>query len=181
MIGNGISRPVQSIVPGSTVTTDRMVELVKTGKMFTIQTVIESIAINSTVDILFNLSGVSKDYLVLYELLMGITDGSAVAHFYLPGDYTGGNVIQSTNRNENSSNVAESILTHTPTGTAPGTKLPTIYQIGTESTHFIGGAGSKNDVMPQEINQDVSRLLRIIHSGGTDTFNLELRIMFAEI
>jgi len=181
MIGNGEQAPIKSVVPGSTVITNRTVELVKLGHMFTIQKVFKAIDVGDVVDFLFDLSAVDADFLVLYEVSFNVTQGKAVGTFYEKGNYSGGTVVPIFKRNENKAQTAKAILTRDPAGTTPGPE-GTSYLAGGESQgNNLAGGGSSDKDFPTEINTSVDRLFRIEQTGGTDTFDLDLRLIFAEI
>jgi len=182
MIGNNLN-VVPSIVPGSTVITNRTVELVKLGHMFLVQKVFTGIDVDSTIDFLMDLSAVTADFIVLYEFSFSISQGKAVATFYEKGNYAGGSVVPIQKKNENKVQTANTVLTKDPIGTVPGPE-GTSYLTGGEAqgNNLAGGERLDKDT-PTEINSAIDRLLRIVHSGGASesTFDLDLRILFAEI
>lgn len=181
MIGNGPSEPIRSTVPGSTVISNRTVELVKLGHMFIAQKVFPGITVDSTVDFLFDLSAVDSEFLVLYEINYKISQGKAIATFYEKGDYAGGTVVPIFNRNENKSQVAKTVLTKNPVGTTPGGEGQS-YLAGGEAqgVNLAGGTTEETD-LPTEVNTAIDRLFRIVQSGGSGTFDLSVRFVFAEI
>lgn len=178
---NGFS-PVPSVVPGSTVVTNRTVELVKLGKMFIAQKAFTGLTVGSTVDFLIDLSAVTAEFLVLYEIKFSITQGKAVGTFYEKGDYSGGTAVPIFNRNENAGVAAKTVLTLNPTGTTPGVEGQSYIAGGeAQGVNLAGGTSSDATDVPTEVNTSIDRLFRIVQSGGSGTFDLDLRLVFAEI
>ena len=181
MTGNGIPTPIPSIVPGSNVMSNITVELVKKGFMYTLQCVFSDLAVGVTKDILIDPSAFIGKFGVLYNFKYGVTQGKALAEFFGGGTYIEGTPLLILNRNENSANTAETVISEDPTVSilgAGGYK----YMAGGEAqgNNLSGGTGGDKD-FPTEINISVPRLLRIIQSEGSGTFDLELRLVFAEI
>lgn len=178
---NGASA-VPSIVPGSTVWTNRTVELVKLGHMFVVQKAFTGYAVGSTINFLIDLSAVDAEFLVLYEIKYGVTQGKGIATFYEKGDYAGGTIVPIFNRNENSSQVAKTVFTIAPSGTTPGAEGQSYIAGGeAQGNSLSGGTSSDSLEVPTEVNTSFSRLFRIVHSEGSGNFDLNLRILFAEI
>ena len=172
---------VPSIVPGSTVTSNITVELVKKGFMYTVQTVFKGLTIGAIKDILIDPSAFAGKFGVLYDFKYDVTQGKAYAEFFAGGTYIVGTPIFIGNRNENSLNVAATVVSEDPTVSAPG--VPTFeYLAGGEvqGNQLSGGTGGDKD-FPTEIKTSMPRLLRITQIGGSGTFDLELRLVFAEI
>ena len=181
MTGNGIPAPIPSIVPGSNVITNRTVELVKLGHMFIVQKVFTGIAVGAVTDFLIDLSAVTSNFIVLYELSFGVTQGKALATFYEKGDYSGGTVVPINKKNENKAQNPNAIITIGPTGTTPGPEGTSYIAGGEAQGNSLSGGESIDKDTPTEINAAISRLLRIAHSGGSGFFDLNLRLLFAEI
>lgn len=182
-MGDGYAQgPVRSLVGGSDVVSNRTVELVKQGKIFTLQTVIEGLTVGDTKDILLDPTAFVGEFLVIYEIYYKISQGKAIAQFFAGGTYAAGIPLSLVNRNENSSNTAVTVVSENPTVTVLGTGSYK-YLAGGEAQgiNLAGGLGGSNPNFPTEVKVLIPRLLRIIQSGGTGTFDLELRISFAEI
>lgn len=181
MITQQTFSPVPSVVPGSTVWTNRTVELIKLGHMFLVQKVFTGLTVGATIDFLIDLSAVTSEFVVLYEFSFSVTQGKTIATFYEKGDYAGGSTVLITKKNENKAQTPTLVLTQSPTGTTLGTE-GTSYLAGGESQGVSLSGGDRIDKdTPTEINSAIDRLLRFVHSGGTGTFDLDLRMMFAEI
>ncbi len=180
MIGNNL-KVVPSIVPGSTVQTNRTVELVKLGHMFLVQDVFTGISVNATTDFLLDLSAVDANFIVLYEFVFGVTQGKAIATFYEKGDYSGGTPVGIQKKNENKAQVPKTIITIAPIGTTPGPKGTAYIAGGEAQGNSLSGGDSLDKDTPTEINSAISRILRVVQTGGTGTFDLNLRLLFAEI
>ena len=173
--------PVPSIVPGSTVVTNRTVELVKLGRMYTVQTVFSGLTIGVTKDILLDPSLFVGGFAVLYDFTYNVTQGKGIAQFFAGGSYAVGTPLYIGNRNENSPNTAVTVISENPTVTTLGTGTYKYLAGGeVQGNQLAGGSGGDID-LPTEVKVSVPRLLRIIQSGGTGTFDLELRLVFAEI
>ena len=111
MIGT-IKGPVESIVPSSNVWTNRTVELIKKGCMFTVQTVLEGLTVGVTTDILFDPSAFIGEHVVVYEFFFDVTQGKGVTQFFAGGTYgDDGTPLFIGNRNENSLNTPVSLIT----------------------------------------------------------------------
>lgn len=182
MIGNGKSGIV-SVTGGSKVVSNITVELVKKGYMYTLQTVIEGLAIGAVTDILIDPSTFIGKFGVLYSFGFAVTQGKAIGQFFAGGTYSGGTPLLILNRNENSPNTPKTTITQAPTVTAPGNGGYKYIAGGeTQGNNLAGGTTSGEDSnFPTEINLSVPRLLRITQSGGSGTFDLQLRFVFAEI
>lgn len=156
-------------------------DLVERGLMFTVQKSIQGIDQNSVVDIMFDLSGAvtAKKKLYLVESIFTISSGEARAQFYLPGDYDGGIALTAYNRDETSDNAPTISLSYEIDGdTIPGAELPTSYQLSADK--HSAGSGASGDDFDTKVNPALSRLLRVTHIG-TSKFNLEIRLIWAEI
>lgn len=179
----GPTYPVQSIVPGSNVNSNITVELTKKGMMFGVQDVFEGIATGSTVDFLIDSSPSDADYVVSYDFEFKTSQGKIIQKSYILGDYVAGTPVAIYNRNGNSLTTPKTVLTKDPTVNVVGTKV-NAFLGGTETQgNSIGGGtiqGNTTD-FPVEVNKSGPSLLRFIQTGGTGTFDLELKLIFAEI
>jgi hypothetical protein len=181
-IGSNLSdKP--SIVSGSNVVSNITVELVKKGYMYTLQTVIEGLDDGAVTDILIDPSAFTGKFGVLYSFGFAVTQGKAIGQFFAGGTYSGGTPLLVLNRNENSSNTPATTITQAPTVTVLGNGgFKYIAGGEIQGNNLAGGTTSGEDSnFPTEINLSVPRLLRITHTGVEGTFDLELRLVFAEI
>lgn len=170
-----------SVVPGSSVVSQRTVELVKQGYMYTVQTVFSGLAVTATKDILIDPTAFTGSYGVLYGFEYNVTQGKAIAEFFGGGTYIAGTPLFVGNRNENSLNTAKTVVSENPTVSVLGTGTYKYLAGGeVQGNQLAGGTGGDAD-FPTEIKLSVPRLLRIVQSGGTGFFDLELRLIFAEI
>jgi hypothetical protein len=174
---------VPSVVPGSSVTSNITVELVKKGFMYTLQTVIEGLSTAAVTDILIDPSAFTGKYGVLYSFGYSVTQGKAIAQFYAGGTYSGGTPLLVLNRNENSINTPKTTITQAPTVTVLGNGgFKYIAGGEIQGNNLAGGTTQGEDSnFPTEINLSVPRLLRITHVGAAGGFDLQLRFVFAEI
>ena len=149
--------------------------------MFLVQKVFLGLTVDTTTDFLMDLSAVDADFLVLYEFSFYVTQGKALGTFYENGNYSGGAEVPINKKNENKAQLPKTILTINPTGTTPGPE-GTSYLAGGEiqGVNLAGGGRIDKDT-PTEISAEISRILRFVHTGGTGSFDLDLRIVFAEI
>lgn len=179
---NNIIQNVRSLVPGSNVISNITVELVKKGFMYTAQIVIPNITVAAVTDVYFDPSAFTKDFLVIYDFSFKVSQGKAIGTFYAGGTYSAGTTIPIRNRNENSLNTPETVISY-GTGLASVLGVATnSYIAGTEAQgNNLGGGGAGDVDFPTEINKSVDRLFRIVQEGGTGDFDLELRLVFAEI
>lgn len=179
---NNIIQNIRSLVPGSNVMSNITVELVKKGFMYTAQIVIPGITVAAVTDIRFDPTAFTKDFLVIYEFGFSVSQGKAIGTFYTGGTYSQGTIIPAGNRNENSSNTPQSVISY---GTGLASVLGTArnsYFAGAEAQgNNLGGGGGGDTDFPTEINKLGDRLFRIVQTGGTGSFDLELRLVFAEI
>lgn len=173
---------VPSLVPGSNVVSNITVELVKKGFIYTVQTVIEGIDVEDVVDFYLDPQLFTGKFAVVYEISYTVSQGKGIAQFFTGGDYSHGTPLIVLNRNENSSNTPETIISVNPTITTLGTGSFK-YLAGSETQgNNIGGGGNKGDSnFPIEINKNVDRIFRVSQTGGSGTFCLEFRLIFAEI
>lgn len=173
--------PIPSIVKGSNVITNRTVELVKIGNMYTLQTVFEGLSVGATKDILLDPTAFVGGFLVLYNFKYNVSQGKAIGQFFAGGTYVAGTPIPTFNRNENSINTAVTVVSEDPTVSVLGAGAQKYLAGGETQGNFLaGGTGGEPD-FPTEIKVSIPRLLRIIQSDGVGTFDLELRFIFAEI
>jgi len=182
MIGNGKFSPVKSIVPGSSVTSNITVELVKKGYMYTLQTVITGLTVDTVKNFYFDPSLFTGDFLVIYELSYAVSQGKAIGEIFVNGDYEQGTLIPVFNRNENSLNTPESKISVDPTVNDLGVSTFK-YLAGSEAQgNNLGGGGFKGDPnFPLEVNKALDRIFRVTQIGGSGTYDLEIRLVFAEI
>lgn len=182
MIGENGFSPVPSIIGASTVITNRTVETVKLGHMFIVQKVFRDIDVESVVDFLVSLGAVTAQYFVLYEFKYKVSQGKGIGTFYEKGDYAGGTAVPIFNRNEKSSQTPEVVITKDPVGTTPGTEGQSYLAGGeTQGNNLAGGTSEEGIDLPTEVNTAIDRLFRVEQIGGVGTFDLDLRIVFAEI
>jgi hypothetical protein len=182
MIGNGKFSPVKSIIPGSNVTSNITVELIKKGFMYTVQTVITGLTVDSVKNFYLDPSAFTGDFLVIYELSYAVSQGKGVGEIFVTGDYEQGTLLSAFNRNENSSNTPQSKISVDPTINDLGVGTFK-YLAGSEAQgNNLGGGGFKgNPDFPLEVNKTLDRIFRVTQSGGSGTYDLELRLVFAEI
>ena len=173
--------PFYSVVPGSTVISNRTVELVKTGRMFTLQTVIEGITVDTTKDFLFNPTAFSAGFLVVYEIMFKVSQGKGIGQFFAGGTYSGGSGLTVLNRNENAGISPVTVITEDPTVSVLGTGGFKYMAGGEAQGNNLAGGGGGDQNFPLEVNPAVDRIFRLIQSGGSGTYDLELRLVFAEI
>lgn len=181
--GTGFPGPIPSVVGGSNVATNRTVELVKQGKMFMVQTVFPGLAVGATKYILLDPSLFTGQFVVLYQFKYFTTQGKAIANFMVPGTYTLGAAVPIGNKNENSSNVTPLTKINEVAVTVPGASGPFTYLAGGEvqGVNLAGGGGGGDHNFPTEVKISSPRVLKIAQTGGSGFFDLELRIVFAEI
>jgi hypothetical protein len=179
-IGN-INNLFPSIVKGSSVFSNITVELVKKGFMYTLQCVISGLTVGATKDILIDPTAFTGKFGVLYDFEYGVTQGKCTAQFFAGGTYVAGTPMYVANRNENSSNVALTIISEDPTVSVLGTGSYKYLAGGEAQGNQLAGGSGGDQNFPTEINTSIPRLLRFVQAGGIDNFDLEIRLVFAEI
>jgi hypothetical protein len=131
---------------------------------------------------LLNLSNVDAEFLVLYQIEYRITQGKATGTFFEKGNYGGGTPIHIFNRNENSPQAAKSIITVDPTGDTLGLEGQSYIAGGeVQGLNLAGGTVGEVADLPTEVNPAIDRIFQILQAGGSGTFDLSLRLVFAEI
>lgn len=167
------------------VVSNDITEFVKQGRLYTIQRIFPILAA-ATKYFLFDCSGVTPNPPVFIGNVIGFpfafgTDfGPVNVKLYADTDYnSAGTIVPLVNRNEKSSNVAQTIIKEDPTGSSKGTFIFE-YLVGTAGALPVTTGGGKAEMgAPFIIDCAKKRLLEVINNSG-DNINFEIRFLLAE-
>jgi hypothetical protein len=131
------------------------------GKSFYTDYINTSVANGGTVDLLLNNPASNYPHFVAYIK----TSGNASIDFYKGTTASAnGTALTSQNRNDNSSNVAGLVVSHTPTVTTLGTLKHQGYSIGGEHNKLTGGEnGFSEEII---LTPNTKYLMRVTNTAG---------------
>lgn len=117
---------------------------------------------------LFNPAGIGADIILhVFPLeFVNPEDGPIIINYYAGGDYAGGTPLTLLNKNGNSSNTANVVVTEAPTGTTKGllTSSNKVAKGGALPSQSGGGQPSEN--RPFIASASVPFLIEIVNSSG---------------
>jgi hypothetical protein len=155
------------------------VEFVKRGLMYTIDTLID-ISAGAAYYILLDSTSKTTGNVISYPFELITTDGPVYVTLSVGHDYTGGTPVVPFNRNANSSNTAQTVVSLSPTGTTTGTAIAE-YIVGTSATPLFSGGGGQETGLPYIVRTPSlgTQLLKIDNQSGS-SIKFEFRLNFAE-
>lgn len=131
---------------------------------------------------LFNPSGVVAGIILHIAPLMftNVEDGPVIVNYYAGSDYTGGTPLSLLNRNANSLNITDVVVTEDPTGTVLGLKTSANKIATGGALPSQSGGGSSREAKFFIGNNALPILIEIVNSSGA-TVDGEVFFEFCEV
>lgn len=129
---------------------------------------------------LFDITGVaSSTKIIILPVILVADDGPVVINFRVGHDYTGGTALRLINRNGNSSNTPDIVVTSGPTGTSTGI-VNTANLIGQAGNPTFSGGGAGGGVDAFVAPAGITFLIEV-NNQAAGSIQLEYNLRWFEI